>query len=474
MMKKVYILLPVHNRCAVTERFVDCLAAQTYANYHLILIDDGSTDGTAEMVQAKIIELTVLKGSGDWWWAGSLQQGINWLEKHGAESRDIVLFANDDITFDADFLQKAVGILDNLDAALLLPHLRDEKTGLPEESGVEADLQKLTFNQAASPDKINCLPTRGLFMRMADLRRIGGFHPWLLPHYWSDYEFTIRAHRKGLKLCTSSDLAISLDHDQTGYRSFDKTGFVEFLQKCFSKRSVLNPVYHTSFILLTTTLSSMPRNVFNIWRNFFIYVARKFKRALKMRMERLQMAKAIRRLRGNLKIIVGSASTKQEGWISTDYPILDLTDDRTFAALFDSGSVDNFLAEHVWEHLSQECGARACSNCFVYLKPGGLLRIAVPDGFHSDADYIAQVKPGGYGSGADDHKILYNYRTLSALLENAGYKVRLLEWFDEQGKFHNEDWDVEKGFIERSTRFDSRNRDNPTAYTSLIIDASKP
>src|SRR5450631_2537264 len=107
MMQKVYILLPVHNRREVTERFIDCLAVQIYSNYHLILIDDGSTDGTAEMAQAKIKNLTVLNGRGDWWWAGSLQQGINWLDQHGVRDRDIVVFANDDITFEADFFQKA-------------------------------------------------------------------------------------------------------------------------------------------------------------------------------------------------------------------------------------------------------------------------------------------------------------------------------------------------------------------------------
>lgn len=474
MIQKIYILLPVHNRCAVTERFIDCLVAQTYSNYHLVLIDDGSTDNTDQMVQAKIKNLTVLKGRGDWWWAGSLQQGINWLERHAVKDQDIVLFANDDITFEADFLQKAVGILDNLDAALLLPYLRDEKTGLPQESGVDADLQKHTFNPASSPDKINCLPTRGLFMRMADLRRIGGFHPRLLPHYWSDYEFTIRAHRKGLKLCTSADLAISLDRDQTGHRSLEKAGFVEFFQKCFSKRTVLNPVYHTSFILLASPFSYMPLNVFKVWRNFSTYAAHKLKSSLKLRMERFRMANVIHRLRDDIKIIVGSATTKQDGWISTDYPLLDLTNARTFAALFDSGSVSNFLAEHVWEHLSLEDGAKAVSNCFAYLNQGGLLRIAVPDGLHPDPDYIAQVKPGGYGAGADDHKVLYNYRTLSGLLENAGYKVRLLEWFDEQGTFHHENWDVKDGLIRRSTCFDPRNSVNPTAYTSLIIDASKP
>ncbi|MCM3901721.1 MAG: glycosyltransferase [Pyrinomonadaceae bacterium] len=265
MMQKVYILLPVHNRSIVTEHFIDCLAAQSYSNYHLILIDDGSTDGTEEMVQAKIKHLTVLKGQGDWWWAGSLQQGINWLEQHGVEDRDIVMFANDDITFEDDFLQKAVGILENLDGALLLPHLRDEITGLPQESGVEADLNNLTFTPAASPDKINCLSTRGLFMRICDLKKIGEFHPRLLPQYLSDYEFTIRARRKGLTLITNGEIAIQLDREQTGYRSTGDDNLIHFTKRLFSKKHVSNPIYRSTFILLTVPKSHIPVLLLKVW-----------------------------------------------------------------------------------------------------------------------------------------------------------------------------------------------------------------
>lgn len=196
-------------------------------------------------------------------------------------------------------------------------------------------------------------------------------------------------------------------------------------------------------------------------------VMRSWKAKVRLRLKVWQFRK-------KLRIIVGAASTQQVGWLSTDYPLLDLTDARTFASIFAAGSIGHILAEHVWEHLSPEDSARACRNCFKYLKRGGLLRIAVPDGFHPDADYIDHVKPGGCGPGADDHKVLFIYRTLSTMLENAGFKTRLLEWFDEQGKFHHENWDVEDGLIRRSTRFDPRNQTNPTAYTSLIIDASKP
>jgi GT2 family glycosyltransferase len=265
MSEKIYILLPVHNRSAVTEHFVNCLVAQTYENYHLLLIDDGSTDGTSEMVKARIKELSVLKGRGDWWWAGSLQQGIDWLEKRGVVDREIVLFANDDITFDSDFLQKAVNILNGLDATLLLPYLRNEKTGQPQESGIEADLRTLTFHLASSPDKVNCLSTRGLFMRMADLRKVGNFHPRLLPHYLSDYEFTIRARIRGLTLMTSADIAIRLDREQSGFRGSDDLNFVEFIKRYFSKKHVSNPIYWSTFILMTVPKSYVIGRLFRLW-----------------------------------------------------------------------------------------------------------------------------------------------------------------------------------------------------------------
>ena len=202
MKPTVFILLPVHNRRAVTERFIDCLTAQSYPTYHLVLIDDGSDDGTAQMVRAKVRNLSVIRGRGNWWWAGCLQQGVNWLEANRVDDSEIVLLMNDDVIIDKEFLAEAVRRLESLRGTLLLPQVIDKKSELPEESGLTANLKQLTFEQASSAETMNCLPTRGLFLRMGDLRRIGGFHPRMLPHYLSDYEFTIRAHRKGFRLAT--------------------------------------------------------------------------------------------------------------------------------------------------------------------------------------------------------------------------------------------------------------------------------
>ena len=100
--------------------------------------------------------------------------------------------------------------------------------------------------------------------------------------------------------------------------------------------------------------------------------------------------------------------------------------------------------------------------------------VAVPDVFHPDSAYIEAVRPGGTGVGAEDHKVLYNYKTLTELLKNTGFEVELLEYWDENGKFHFKDWSSEYGHVQRSKRYDKRNQDGTLTYTSLIVDAIKP
>lgn len=263
MSTKVHILLPVHNRRAITQKFIECLMAQTYENYHLILIDDGSTDGTSDMVRERVADLTVLAGTGDWWWAGSLQQGVDWLREN-ADDGDIAIFINDDVTFSADFLAVGVGLLEQ-HGGMLLPQVLNEENGEIEESGIEADLKELTFKRAAAPERINCLPTRGLFMHISVLKRVGGFFPKMLPHYLSDYEFTIRAHRLGVTLTTSPRLSIGFDRGATGYRTLEGESAAEFLRKYFSIKSAKNPIYWSTFALLVSPKLYIPWILAKVW-----------------------------------------------------------------------------------------------------------------------------------------------------------------------------------------------------------------
>lgn len=48
--KKISVIVPVYNSIDCLEKCVRSLCAQTYANLEILLIDDGSTDGTAALV----------------------------------------------------------------------------------------------------------------------------------------------------------------------------------------------------------------------------------------------------------------------------------------------------------------------------------------------------------------------------------------------------------------------------------------
>jgi predicted SAM-dependent methyltransferase len=178
-----------------------------------------------------------------------------------------------------------------------------------------------------------------------------------------------------------------------------------------------------------------------------------------------------------LKVIIGAGGQTWDGWVATHREQLDLTDRASWAAWFGERRADALLCEHVFEHLTKAEGRVAARICFDFLKPGGFLRVAVPDAFYPDVDYQRVVQVGGPGPAdhpAADHKIVYDHETLAAVLASAGFEVELLEYCDDAGRFHYRQWDLDSGPIYRSLMKDHRNRDGRLGFVSLIADACKP
>ena len=50
-MKKVSIIIPVYNMEDWVESGIKCITEQTYENLEIIIIDDGSKDGTQEIAE---------------------------------------------------------------------------------------------------------------------------------------------------------------------------------------------------------------------------------------------------------------------------------------------------------------------------------------------------------------------------------------------------------------------------------------
>jgi len=175
-----------------------------------------------------------------------------------------------------------------------------------------------------------------------------------------------------------------------------------------------------------------------------------------------------------MKVIIGAGETNQSGWRSTQEDELDVLDRSSWGKQFELASIDALLAEHVWEHMSLEDGIKAAKNCYDYLKPGGYIRCAVPDGNFANDWYqnITQVGgPGPKDHPAASHKIVYDYEQFVHVFERAGFRVELLEYCDHEGIFHYNYWNADDGRIGRSLRFDTRNSVDKLGMVSIIIDA---
>lgn len=264
----IYILLPVHNRKTVTELFVKALLKQTYQNFKLILIDDGSIDGTSDMVLGYFPDAVIIKGNGNLWWAGGLQKGYEWLLKNSNDN-DICVMINDDVTFEDNFLEIGYEIISKLEKTLLQAVCYGLKSGVLEDFGVYFDYKRLTFELVKDYQITNCLSTRGLFLKIKDFKIIGGFYPKILPHYLSDYEFTIRAYNKKYQLITDNKLFLYVDEDTTGYHKIVSKTIKEYYGKYFSYRNVSNPIHWFFFICLVVPF---PYKIYHIVKLFYRFI----------------------------------------------------------------------------------------------------------------------------------------------------------------------------------------------------------
>ncbi len=269
----VYILLPVYNRKNITQKFLTCLKKQTYTNYHLIVIDDGSVDHTSEMVQQEMQgkRYTIITGRGAWWWAGSLQQGIKKLSALTLSPNDIIVMINDDTEIDKRFLEKGVKLLEKYKKTLIVARCVSKYKGPQAVNAVIFDptyslyaIEPVSYAQA-----VNSLTTRGLFLRWKDVGVIGPFHPTLLPQWHADLEYTIRASRKGYRLMVARKLIVKVNNRVSKNFRLPKTSnILTFLRFSFSNRYDYNPLRLTFFSLCVSPRPYVVSNIVMIWKKY--------------------------------------------------------------------------------------------------------------------------------------------------------------------------------------------------------------
>lgn len=106
-MIKLEVVTPVHNRREETLQCIRSIGRSdlTGIDLHMIIVDDGSTDGTAEAIRSEFPEVEIVDGDGNLWYTAGTNRGLSAALNH---EPDYILAINNDQIFDEDCIRSMI------------------------------------------------------------------------------------------------------------------------------------------------------------------------------------------------------------------------------------------------------------------------------------------------------------------------------------------------------------------------------
>src|ERR1700743_2398741 len=106
---KIAAVIPTFNRVNSLGAILPCPQSPSYTHPIItipIVIVDGSTDGTLEMLSADFPAAVIVRGDGNWWYTRCINEGIKKARQLGC---NFILPLNDGLTFPPRYIETIVG-----------------------------------------------------------------------------------------------------------------------------------------------------------------------------------------------------------------------------------------------------------------------------------------------------------------------------------------------------------------------------
>ena len=255
-----HVVIPVFNRLPLTVRCLESLLAQTDQGMDIVLIDDGSTDDTSEVIRKRFPDVQILYGNGTLWWTGAVNQGIRHVLSSAAPD-DYVVLVNNDTCFKRDFIARCRTTATKLPESLVGSVVVDSTQGRIIAGGTKINWYTAKQRNLNSGKKIDEFPPghvvtvsvltgRGVMVPCKVYREVGLYDD---RHFQQcgDTELPRRANLRNFPICVSYDLVTystdpNLELSQRRYR------VEEFIDYFFDVRSQTRLKYRYWFAVNTS------------------------------------------------------------------------------------------------------------------------------------------------------------------------------------------------------------------------------
>jgi GT2 family glycosyltransferase len=202
--KNVYIIIPVHNRKNLTLQCLEQLKNQNLLiSCNVVLVDDGSTDGTKETVAEDYPEVNLLLGDGNLWWTGAIVLGMEYAVENAAE---LIIWLNDDCILESQALKTLIEFLETHPRSIAGAVCYAQETNMIEETGAQGR-KRVTANpgEVVAVDEMSgyCV---GIHIEV--VKSVGFPNAKKFPHYYGDSAYILKATRSGFPAYILGDVKV--------------------------------------------------------------------------------------------------------------------------------------------------------------------------------------------------------------------------------------------------------------------------
>jgi len=283
----ISILIPIFNGLQFTQSCLNSLFLEhkiesKELDIHVVITDDGSTDGSSDWINSTYPQVSILKGNGNLWWSGGINLGI----EHAINvlKSDYVLWWNNDIVADKNYFDNLTEVISNngidtiIGSKIFHAHTPDivwsmggvfnPFNGHKDMIGTgEADNDSLQ-----KPVEVDWLPGMGTCIHKTVFDKIGVLDEKTFPQYHGDSDFTYKAKINGFNVTTFPSLKIYNDTRHSGLRHQDS--FSNLMRSMTTIRSNYNIKKDIAFY---RRYAKSMKAYGVIWKKYFRYVGGFFK-----------------------------------------------------------------------------------------------------------------------------------------------------------------------------------------------------